>query len=226
MDKRPGMPAAILLSCRKPVRGWNQYIRTKTQNEKTDEAQERKTRPWRCKPLDQRAPKPEPLLGLQLPHSHALCPPTESYLKRGPPQYGLKPSCRLLDTLNNFTLGPAFLNEVLWNHGAGLWAKMCVAATSTCAAVQIPGALWVKPVGTWTQRLTGRARAAVAWPAGGTAPAQAVWGARLSLQPSYGHLHESYLWGLLELSTVTTGKYKHTHCNKTYHGILQILQRI
>ena len=30
MDKRPGMPVSILLSCRKPVKGWNQYIRTKT----------------------------------------------------------------------------------------------------------------------------------------------------------------------------------------------------
>ena len=30
MDKRPGMPVSILLSCRKPVKGWNKYIRTKT----------------------------------------------------------------------------------------------------------------------------------------------------------------------------------------------------
>ena len=30
MDKRPGMPVSILLSCRKQVKGWNQYIRTKT----------------------------------------------------------------------------------------------------------------------------------------------------------------------------------------------------
>lgn len=47
-----------------------------------------------------------------------LCPPTEFYLKRGSPKK--VPSCRRLDILNNFILGPAFVNEILWNNEASL----------------------------------------------------------------------------------------------------------
>lgn len=46
MDKRPGMPVAVLLSCRKPVKGWSEYIRTKTYRMKRQRKfQEKKTRP-------------------------------------------------------------------------------------------------------------------------------------------------------------------------------------
>ena len=123
------------------------------QNEKTEETPGKENETLTLQPLDQRASKPEPLLGLQLPHSHATAPSHRVLSQKGTPplKFGLMPSCRLLDILNNFILGPAFVNEILWNNGAGLWAKMCMAATSTCGAVKILGALWVKPVGIWTQ---------------------------------------------------------------------------
>lgn len=92
------------------------------QNEKTEETPGKENETLTLQPLDQRASKPEPLLGLQLPHSHATAPSHRVLSQKGTPplKFGLMPSCRLLDILNNFILGPAFVNEILWNNGAGL----------------------------------------------------------------------------------------------------------
>ena len=152
-------------------------------------------RPWYYKPLDQTAPKPEPLLGLQLLHSCTTVQPHRVPFSKGNPRFGLMLLCCLLEILNNFILGPVFLNEVLWNNGVSLRAKkIYVATTSACGAVQDSWDSVSKTQSGPGYRLaeaTARAAVALAQQRGGAPGGVTAWGlACLSLHPSHWHVHK------------------------------------